>query len=79
MTSRIDLTADAQLWNVKVLLSTLTVPGGFMEVAIWILLPTGATSGFDPNGLIATAQQTVNNANGGFITFDMTTNGVPST
>lgn len=78
MTSRIDLTADAQLWNVKIGLSSLTVPGGFMEVAIYDSSAfTGATSGFDPNGLIATAQQTVANASGGIMTFDMTTNGVP--
>ena len=76
--SRIDLTDTAHLWAVEIGLSTLTVPGGFMEVAIYDSSAfTGLTSGFDPNKLIAVSQQTVNNANGGIIRFDMTTAGLP--
>lgn len=80
MTSRIDLTNDLDLFDIWVGLSSLTVDGGFMECAIYDSSAfTGATSGFDPNLLIASAQKTVSATDvaNGYIRFDMTSGGSP--
>jgi hypothetical protein len=80
MASRIDLVADADMWGVWVGLSSLTVAGGFMEVAIYDSSAfTSVTAGFDPNLLVASAQKTVtaNDVANGFIRFDLTNGGNP--
>jgi hypothetical protein len=85
MTSRIDLVSNGGatstgMMGVWVGLSSLTVDGGFMEVAVYDSSAfTGVTSGFDPNLLVASAQKTVtaNDVANGFIRFDLSNNGTP--
>jgi len=60
MAMRFDIVQTAYLRGVNIGLSTLTVPGGLMTVELFDSSAfTGATTGFDPTKLLASAQHTV--------------------
>jgi hypothetical protein len=60
MAMRFDIVPSGWLRGVNIGLSTLTVPGGLMTVELFDSSAfTGATTGFDPAKLIASAQHTV--------------------
>ncbi|MDP5014652.1 MAG: T9SS type A sorting domain-containing protein, partial [Schleiferiaceae bacterium] len=71
--NRIDLVDDELLFGAKVYLSSNTVPGGILELAVYDSSAYGA-NGFDPNKLVAYGQKVIDAADVSrtFVRYDFT-------